>query len=144
MLKTVMAFDFGTRVIGSAIGQEVTFTASPLKAFRARNGHPNWGELSKQVKEWMPNLIVVGLPVDTRGKDLGDITLKARKFSGRVSKLFKVNVELHEEHFSTTEARDRIFSQGGFKALEKGAIDCQSAVVILESWFGIRKKIIYP
>ena len=79
MSRTIMAFDYGTKSIGSAIGQEITGTASPLKAFKAKDGIPNWDDIEKQIKEWQPNLIVVGLPTDLHGKDLAAITPRAKK-----------------------------------------------------------------
>ena len=48
---------------------------------------------------------------------------------------FGCTVELHDERLSTVEAKAELFEQGGYKALSKGNIDSQSAVVILESWF---------
>ncbi|RQW62860.1 Holliday junction resolvase RuvX [Vibrio viridaestus] len=135
MSRTIMAFDFGTKSIGSAIGQEITGTASPLKAFKATDGIPNWDDIERQIKEWQPNLIVVGLPMDLHGKALETITPKAKKFANRLHGRFGIEVELHDERLSTTEARAELFTHGGFKALKKGNIDCQSAVVILESWF---------
>ncbi|WP_300174396.1 Holliday junction resolvase RuvX [uncultured Aliivibrio sp.] len=133
--RTIMAFDFGTKSIGSAIGQEITGTASPLKAFKAQDGTPNWDDIEKQIKEWQPNLIVVGLPTDLHGKELETITPKAKKFANRLHGRFGYQVELHDERLSTVEARADLFEFGGYKALSKGNIDCQSAVVILESWF---------
>ncbi|CAM3827432.1 Putative Holliday junction resolvase [Vibrio aerogenes CECT 7868] len=135
MSKTIMAFDFGTKSIGSAIGQEITATASPLKAFQAKDGIPNWDDIEKQIKEWQPDLLVVGLPTDLYGEDLETITPKARKFANRLHGRFGLQVELHDERLSTTEARATIFEQGGYRALKKGHVDCQSAVVILQSWF---------
>ncbi len=135
MSRTIMAFDYGTKSIGSAIGQEITGTASPLKAFKANDGIPNWDEIEKQLKEWQPDLIVVGLPTDLYGKELETITPRARKFANRLHGRFGVAVELHDERLSTKEAKDTLYQQGGYKALSKGNIDCQSAVVILESWF---------
>jgi putative holliday junction resolvase len=135
MSRTIMAFDFGTKSIGSAIGQEITGTASPLKAFKALEGIPNWDSIEKQIKEWQPDLIVVGLPTDLNGKDLESITPKAKKFANRLHGRFGVKVELHDERLSTTSARSELFELGGYKALKKGNIDCQSAVIILESWF---------
>lgn len=79
-----MAFDFGTKSIGSAIGQEVTGTASPLKAFKANDGIPNWDDIEKLIKEWQPNLLVVGLPTDLHGKALETITPRAKKFAQRL------------------------------------------------------------
>ncbi|WP_105900845.1 Holliday junction resolvase RuvX [Vibrio gangliei] len=133
--QTIMAFDYGTKSIGSAIGQTITGTASPLKAFKAQDGIPNWDDIEKQIKEWQPDLVVVGLPTDLHGKDLTDITARARKFANRLHGRFGVQVELHDERLSTQEARSELFSMGGYKALSKGNVDCQSAVVILESWF---------
>lgn len=130
-----MAFDFGTTSIGSAIGQEITGTASPLKAFKAKDGIPNWGDIEKQIKEWQPTLLVVGLPTDLHGKDLDSIAPRAKKFANRLHGRFGVAVELHDERLSTTEARADLFEFGGYKALTKGNVDCQSAVIILESWF---------
>ncbi|AZL83974.1 MULTISPECIES: Holliday junction resolvase RuvX [Aliivibrio] len=133
--RTIMAFDFGTKSIGSAIGQEITGTASPLKAFKAQDGTPNWDDIEKQIKEWQPDLIVVGLPTDLHGKELDVITPKAKKFANRLHGRFGNQVELHDERLSTVEARADLFEFGGYKALSKGNVDCQSAVVILESWF---------
>lgn len=133
--RTIMAFDFGTKSIGSAIGQEITGTASPLKAFKAQDGTPNWDDIEKQIKEWQPDLIVVGLPTDLHGKELETITPKAKKFANRLHGRFGNQVELHDERLSTAEARADLFEYGGYKALSKGNIDCRSAVVILESWF---------
>lgn len=135
MSRTIMAFDYGTKSIGSAIGQDITGTASPLKAFKANDGIPNWDEIEKQIKEWQPNLIVVGLPTDLHGKDLDSITPRAKKFANRLFGRFGVQVQLHDERLSTTTARETLFEFGGYKALTKGKVDCQSAVVILESWF---------
>ncbi|MBD1576242.1 MULTISPECIES: Holliday junction resolvase RuvX [Vibrio] len=133
--QTIMAFDYGTKSIGSAIGQTITGTASPLKAFKAVDGIPKWDEIEKLIKEWQPNLIVVGLPTDMEGKDLTTITTRAKKFGNRLFGRFGVTVEMHDERLSTQEARAELFSMGGYKALTKGNVDCQSAVVILESWF---------
>ncbi len=132
--KTVMAFDYGTKSIGSAVGQPITGTATPLKAFKAKDGIPNWDDIEKQLKEWQPDLLVVGLPMDLHGKELETITAKARKFANRLHGRYGLAVELHDERLSTAEARAELFEMGGYKALSKGNIDCQSAVVILESW----------
>ncbi|SJL84944.1 Holliday junction resolvase RuvX [Vibrio palustris] len=135
MSRTIMGFDFGTKSIGSAIGQEITGTASPLKAFKATEGIPNWDDIEKQIKEWQPDLLVVGMPTDLSGRDLETITPRAKKFANRLHGRFGLPVELHDERLSTTEAKASLFERGGYRALTKGNIDSQSAVVILESWF---------
>ncbi|MCG7499029.1 Holliday junction resolvase RuvX [Vibrio sp. Of7-15] len=133
--RTILSFDYGVKSIGSAIGQEITGTASPLKAFKANDGIPNWDDIEATIKEWQPDLIVVGLPLDLEGKALDAITPRAKKFANRLHGRFGLAVELHDERLSTVEARAELFSHGGYKALSKGNVDCQSAVVILESWF---------
>ncbi len=132
MSRTIMAFDYGTKSIGSAIGQEITGTASPLKVACAKDGIPNWDDIEKQIKEWQPNLIVVGLPTDLHGRDSRDHHTKSKEIYNRLKGRFGVDVELHDERLSTAEARADLFDMGGYKALSKGNVDNQSAVVILE------------
>ena len=62
--RTVLAFDFGTKSIGVAVGQEVTGTASPLAALKARDGIPDWDLIGRLFEEWRPDLAVVGLPLN--------------------------------------------------------------------------------
>ncbi|UJF19063.1 Holliday junction resolvase RuvX [Vibrio sp. SS-MA-C1-2] len=133
--RTIIGFDYGTKSIGIAVGQELTGTASPLKAIKARDGIPNWDQIEQILKEWQPDLIVVGLPTDLHGKDLETITPRAKKFANRLFGRFGFPVELHDERLSTVEARSELFDRGGYKALSKGNVDCQSAVIIIESWF---------
>ncbi|WP_318490215.1 Holliday junction resolvase RuvX [Photobacterium leiognathi] len=133
--RTVLGFDYGTKSIGVAIGQELTGTATPLAAIKANDGIPNWDNIEKLLKEWQPDLVVVGLPLDLEGKELETITPRAKKFANRVHGRFGCQVELHDERLSTVEARAELFERGGYRSLSKGNIDSQSAVVILESWF---------
>ena len=49
--RTVLAFDFGTKSIGVAVGQEITGTASPLPALKARDGIPDWNVIEKLYEE---------------------------------------------------------------------------------------------
>ena len=133
--RSVLSFDYGTKSIGVAIGQELTGTASPLTALKAKDGIPNWNDIEKILKEWQPDLIVVGLPLDLEGKELETIAPRAKKFANRIHGRFGYAVELHDERLSTVEAKAELFERGGYRSLSKGNIDSQSAVVILESWF---------
>lgn len=132
--RTIIAFDFGTASIGAAIGQEVTGTASPLASFKAKEGIPDWNLLEKTLREWQPDLIVVGLPLNMDGTEQ-PLSALARKFANRIHGRFGFQVELHDERLTTVEAKSHLFSTGGYKALNKGRIDAASAVLILESWF---------
>ena len=123
MTRTIIGFDYGTKSIGVAIGQEITGTARPLKALKAKDGIPNWDEIKRILDEWKPDLLVVGYPTDLDGKDLETITPRAKKFANRLHGRFGYSVEMHDERLSTKEARADLFAQGGYKALTKGNID---------------------
>ena len=130
---TALAFDFGTKSIGCAIGQSITGTAQALPAFKAQDGIPNWEAIEKCLKEWKPDVVIVGLPLNMDGTEQ-DLTLRARKFANRLQGRFGVNVHLQDERLTTTQARSEIFERGGFKALKKGKIDGVLSCLILESW----------
>ncbi|MCU9998865.1 Holliday junction resolvase RuvX [[Pasteurella] aerogenes] len=140
---TALAFDFGTKSIGCAVGQSITGTAQALPAFKAQDGIPNWEQIEKCLREWKPQVVVVGLPLNMDGSEQ-DLTLRAKKFAQRLHGRFGVNVELQDERLTTTEARAEIFQRGGFKALNKGKIDGISACLILESWFENSAEIKQP
>lgn len=133
--RSILAFDYGTKSIGVAIGQELNGTASPLLALKAKDGIPHWDDIQKLLDEWQPDVVVVGLPLDLEGEELPSITPRARKFANRVHGRFGCPVELHDERLSTVEAKAALFDRGGYRSLSKGNVDSQSAVVILESWF---------
>lgn len=131
---TLLAFDFGTKSIGVAIGQQLTGTARPLAALKAQDGTPDWNKIEALLKEWEPDRVVVGLPLNMDGTEQ-PLTARARKFANRIHGRFGVQVDLHDERLSTVEARAELFQRGGFRALSKGSVDSLSAVIILESWF---------
>ena len=131
--RSLMGFDFGTRSIGIATGQEVTGTASPLTSLKANEGIPDWVQLEKLLKEWQPDLLIVGLPLNMDGTEQ-EMTVRARKFGQRLHGRFGFQVEFKDERLTTTDAKARLFEQGGYKALGKSRVDAVSAQLILESW----------
>ncbi|CAM4367903.1 Holliday junction resolvase RuvX [Shewanella denitrificans] len=134
MNQTVLGFDYGTKSIGVAVGQSITASASPLLALKAQDGIPNWDEIEKLIKEWQPDLVVVGLPLNMDGTEQ-DITQRAKKFANRISGRFGVKVLTQDERLTTADAKARLFELGGYKALTKGQVDAVSAVLIIESYF---------
>ena len=130
---TLLSFDFGTKSIGVAIGQQLTGTARPLTAIKAQDGTPDWNLIEALLKEWQPDRVIVGLPLNMDGTEQ-PLTARARKFANRIHGRFGVQVDLHDERLSTVEARAELFERGGFRALSKGSVDSLSAVIILESW----------
>jgi len=134
MSGALLAFDFGTKSIGVAIGQRITGTARPLSALKAQDGTPDWKLIEKLLKEWQPESVIVGLPLNMDGTEQ-PLTARARNFANKVHGRFGVQVTLHDERLSTVEARAGLFERGGFRALDKGSVDSASAVIILESYF---------
>ncbi len=132
--ETLLGFDFGTKSIGVAVGQQLTGTARALAALKAQDGIPDWNLIGKLLKEWQPDYVVVGLPLNMDGTEQ-PLTDRARKFANRIHGRFGVRVEMQDERLSTVEARADLFERGGFRALQKGQVDSQSAVIILEDWF---------
>jgi len=132
--ETLLGFDFGTKSIGVAVGQQLTGTARALTALKAQDGIPDWNLIGKLLKEWQPDYVVVGLPLNMDGTEQ-PLTERARKFANRLHGRFGVRVEMQDERLSTVEARADLFERGGFRALQKGQVDSQSAVIILEDWF---------
>ncbi|GAA3526148.1 Holliday junction resolvase RuvX [Zobellella aerophila] len=135
--RTLLGFDYGLKSIGVAIGQEITVSARPLLALKANDGIPDWQQIEKLLKEWQPELLIVGLPLNMDGTEQ-EISRRARKFANRLHGRFGLPVELQDERLTTTDARARLFEAGGYKALGKDAVDAVSAQLIIESWMESR------
>jgi len=132
--RTVIGFDFGKKYIGIAVGQEITGSATPLGSIKANDGIPHWDNLSQYLKEWQPDYIVVGLPLNMDGTEQ-QLTLDAKKFGKRVFGKFGIKVEYQDERLTTADAKEQLFARGGFKNLKKDNIDAESAKLIIESYF---------
>ena len=65
----ILAFDFGTKKIGVAVGQTSTFTSSPLQVISSKDNKVNWNEIIILLDEWKPELIIVGKPLNMDGTD---------------------------------------------------------------------------
>ena len=132
--RTIIGFDFGKKYIGVAVGQEITGSATPLGSIKANDGIPHWDNLAKYLSEWQPDLIVVGLPLNMDGSEQ-QLTIDARKFGNRVAGRFGLKVAFQDERLTTADAKEQLFSRGGYKNLKKDNIDAESARLIIESYF---------
>ncbi len=130
---TAIAFDYGTQNIGVAIGQSVTQSARELTPLKARDGIPNWGEVEKLIKEWQPDVVVVGLPLNMDDSESALCT-RARKFARRVEGRFGASVVLHDERLSTREAKAEAKDRGYSTRYAENPVDSIAARLILESW----------
>jgi putative Holliday junction resolvase len=110
----ILAFDFGTRHIGVAVGQTVTTTATPLTTLSARDGQPDWPVVEALVSEWRPFQLVVGLPLNMDDTE-SEMCVAARRFGSRLAERTGVAVAMVDERLTTFEASDN--SHAGAAAL---------------------------
>jgi putative Holliday junction resolvase len=132
--RTIIGFDFGKKYIGVAVGQEITASASPLGSVKAVDGIPHWDSLATFLTEWQPDFIVVGLPLNMDGSEQ-QLTLDAKKFGKRISGRYGITVVYQDERLTTADAKEQLFTRGGFKNLKKDNIYAESARLIIESYF---------
>mgnify|MGYP000168001127 CR=1 FL=1 len=132
--RTIIGLDFGKKYIGVAVGQEITGSATPLGSVKAKDGIPNWDSLSNYLTDWQPDLIVIGLPLNMDGSEQ-QLTKDAKKFGNRIAGRFGLKVEFQDERLTTADAKEQLFSRGGYKNLKKDNIDAESARLIIESFF---------
>ena len=131
--QTYLGFDFGMKYIGIAVGQSVTRSATPLTTLKATNGQPDWSKLQTIIAEWQPTALVVGLPLNMDGSEQV-VTAHAKRFANRLNGRFQLPVHVVDERLTTVEAKQQLFEEGGYKALQKTNIDSYAAKLILESW----------
>ncbi|TVZ37229.1 putative Holliday junction resolvase [Alteromonadaceae bacterium 2753L.S.0a.02] len=133
--QTYLAFDFGTRSIGVAVGQSLTATASELTTLPANEGIPNWENVQSLLQEWRPAVVIVGLPTNMDGSDM-EMTRRARKFGNRIAGRFNQTVEFFDERLTTREAKSEAAVLGHKGNYRDKPIDPIAARLILEGWMG--------
>jgi putative holliday junction resolvase len=140
--QVVLAFDFGLRRIGVACGDTVSRSASALNAVPSGPNGPRWEMIGSMMRDWQPDMAVVGLPYNVDGSD-SDMTAAARNFAAELARRFSLEVVLVDERYSSLEAESRLKSarESGLrrKRVAKSDIDAAAACVILERWFTERQ-----
>ena len=130
---TVMSFDYGTEKIGIAIGQSISSTAEPLTIIKAKDGIPNWSQITDLIESWRPNYLVVGLPYNLDGSD-SKLLQRALKFAKRLNGRFNIPTFGIDERLSSKAAAEK-FKAGNPKISVRKEIDDVAAQIILETWF---------
>ena len=123
---TVMAFDYGTRRVGVAVGNSVTRAGQALQTITAANADALFKEIERLLAEWQPNQLVVGLPTHPDGAE-HEMTAKSRRFGNQLHGRFNLPVDWVDERYSSV-------------VLENDAdmhdnLDAHSAALILEQYF---------
>lgn len=135
---TVLAFDFGLKRIGVAVGQSLTQTAKPLPLLNAQDGAPKWDQVKQLIDDWQPKLLVVGLPVHMDGTEQ-DLTRFAKRFGNRLNGRFNLPVEWVDERLTSYEAELMLDDLNIGRSNDKIGIDSVSAMLILEQYFSESK-----
>lgn len=133
MIKTLLAFDYGTKNIGVASGTTLASITSELPPLKARDGVPNWDQIKKMLDEHQPDLVLVGLPLNMDNSE-SELATRARKFGNRLHGRFGVQIEMVDERLSTFEAKGEAFERGYSDDYKNNPVDSIAARLILESW----------
>lgn len=121
--RTILAFDFGLKRIGVAVGEPELGTAHPLPAI------DRFSKVEDLIKEWKPGALVVGRPTSAEGKP-HDMTRRAEDFAKRLEKRFKLPVARVDERYSSLEAESRL------RGAKKKPVDSIAAQILLEQYLG--------
>lgn len=135
---TVLAFDFGTKRIGVAVGDFETRLAHPLTAIAALDNRARFAAIGHLVAEWRPALLVVGLPAHADGAE-HPVGRLARRFAQRLHGRFGVRTELVDERLTSHEAEGLLRAAGARGARLKAGLDSVAAQRILETYFASAK-----
>ena len=123
---TMMAFDYGTRRVGVAVGNSITKAGQALKTIAAPSGDLLFQEIGKLLKEWQPDHLVVGRPVHPDGSP-HEMTAKAVRFGNQLHGRFQLPVSWVDERYTSAvlEANPQMNDN----------LDAHSAALILEQYF---------
>ena len=123
-METLLAFDFGLKHIGVAIGNTLIKQAQPLTIITAATNDAKFVELGKLIDEWKPARCIVGLPSHPDGAE-HEMTVRCRRFANQLHGRFGVVTVLVDERYSSAVIQQR----------RGEAIDAQAAAIILQQYF---------
>ena len=131
---TVLAFDFGTKRIGVAVGDFEIRLAHPLATIAVAETRARFAAIERLIVEWRPVLLVVGCPSHADGRE-HPVGKLARRFAQRLQGRFGVRAELVDERLTSHEAAGMLRDSGARGARLKAGLDAVAAQRILESYF---------
>jgi putative holliday junction resolvase len=123
---TIMAFDYGTRRIGVAVGNTLTRLGQPISTIAESSSDAYFQKIAALLKEWSPNRLVVGLPNHPDGTP-HEMSIKARRFGNQLNGRFQIPVDWVDERYTSAvlESDPKM----------RDNLDAQSAALILEQYF---------
>jgi putative holliday junction resolvase len=131
---TVLAFDFGTRRIGVAVGEMMLGTARPLTTISAEANDIRFNAIAKLIGEWSPTRLVVGLPLSLDG-EANEMTERCRRFARQLEGRFRLSVVLVDERLTSASADEHLRDQGRNWRSRKEVVDAEAAAILLQSHF---------
>ena len=136
-VRIALAFDFGLKRIGLAVGDTLTRSAAARGAIAASASGPDWAAVTRAVRACAPHLLVVGAPYNVDG-EANEMTARARQFAAELAARFALPVEQVDERYSSIEATAQLKAQRASGArrrrVRKDDIDSAAAVIILKRW----------
>lgn len=135
--RVLLGFDFGTKRIGVAIGQELTGTARALITLQSRHDRPDWEGISRLIEEWRPDAIVVGHPLNMDGTEQ-ELTRRAHRFGNQLAGRYNLPVYEVDERLSSNEA-ERILKETNPRHA-RGEVDKLAAQLILQAWLDTKSR----
>ncbi len=130
---TVLAFDFGTRKIGVAVGNTLVRVAHPLTTIADEAKAARFAAIAALVAEWRPVALVVGRPVHADGTE-HEMTVRAERFARSLEGRFSLPVARVDERFTTQSAEAGLRAAGIRGAARRATRDAAAAQLILQSW----------
>jgi putative Holliday junction resolvase len=135
---TALAFDFGTRRIGLAVGNSITGSSQALAPIAADNDDARFAMISAQIKEWAPDQLVVGLPCHPDGAEYA-MTAKARRFGNQLQGRFSLPIAWVDERYTSAVLENDPKFQQKQSSKHTISLDSESARLILEQYFRERR-----
>ena len=130
---TILAFDFGTRWIGVAVGDTETRIASPVGMFEAENPARRMSEIEALLREWRPKRLLVGLPLAMDGGEHA-MTRRARRFARQLESRFRLPVAFADERLSSAAAESTLAEAGRGGRRHKHEAHALAAKIILQGY----------
>lgn len=135
-MSCALGFDVGARLTGVAVGNRITGSARALATVAMRDGAPDWPALDALRAQWLPDALVVGLPLALDGAEQ-PASRRARRFAAGLHARYGLPVALVDERHSSQEAARRFAdarAAGLRRRRDAVLIDAEAAAVILERW----------
>jgi putative Holliday junction resolvase len=135
--ETIIAFDFGLRRIGVAVGQQITRSASAIAVIANTKTGPDWQGIDRIIADWHPARLIVGVPSHADGTP-SDLAARVMQFMDELRRYGRP-VESTDENYSSREAGQMLAAQralGLRGRVRKEHIDSTAAVLIAERWLG--------